>query len=132
MFFNQYSKICAILKFRCPRCYKGSFFVYNKFTIYPNRIIKIHDNCPKCNLKYMLEPSFYYGAMYIAYGLTVGFSILTFLLGHYLLRWHLLEIFILIGIMLVMTTPFTLRFSRCIWIHLFVGYDDGTQKTKST
>ena len=29
-------------------------------------------NVRNCDLKYMIEPSFFYGAMYVSYGLTVG------------------------------------------------------------
>ena len=78
--FKKESKLYGIFKAKCPRCHEGEFFKY-KHTYHLNKITKIHDNCPNCNLKYMLEPSFYYGAMYVNYGITVGFSILVFLIS---------------------------------------------------
>jgi hypothetical protein len=32
----------------------------------------MHDNCSHCGLKYQIEPSFFYGAMYVSYGLNVA------------------------------------------------------------
>ena len=53
--FKKGTKLFSILKGKCPRCQEGQFFKYG-FTINPSKVTKIHDNCAKCNLKYMLEP----------------------------------------------------------------------------
>ena len=52
--------------------------IESKITFNPKKITAIHENCSNCNLRYMIEPSFYYGAMYVNYGITVALSILTF------------------------------------------------------
>jgi hypothetical protein len=71
----------------------------------------------------MLEPSFYYGAMYVNYGITVGFSILVFLISKLIFDGSLLQSFISIIVSLILLTPINLRLSRIIWIHLFVAYE---------
>ena len=71
----------------------------------------------------MLEPSFYYGAMYVNYGITVGFSILVFLISKLIFDGSLLQSFISIIVSLILLTPVNLRLSRIIWIHLFVAYE---------
>lgn len=71
----------------------------------------------------MLEPSFYYGAMYVNYGITVGFSILVFLISKLIFDGSLLQSFITIIVSLILLTPVNLRLSRIIWIHLFVTYE---------
>ena len=71
----------------------------------------------------MLEPSFYYGAMYVNYGITVGFSILVFLISKLIFDGSLLQSFITIIVSLILLTPVNLRLSRIIWIHLFVAYE---------
>jgi hypothetical protein len=43
----------------------------DKNPLHLNKILKMHDNC-HCGLKYQIEPSFFYGAMYVSYGLNVA------------------------------------------------------------
>jgi hypothetical protein len=89
---------------------------------------KMNNNCSKCNLKFMMEPSFYYGAMYVTYALTVGISIITFIISTLVFKLNLLESFIPIVVVLILTAPFSLRFSRIIWINIFVHYDKNITK----
>lgn len=123
MFLKKGTKLYSILKFKCPKCHEGDFFV-EKGSIRLKNITKIHDNCPNCNMKYMLEPSFFYGAMYVAYGISVGLSILTFLITNLIFNFDLLESFAAIIITLIVLTPYSLRISRAIWINIFVAYKD--------
>jgi hypothetical protein len=69
-----------------------------------------------------MEPSFFYGAMYVNYSLTVGLSIITFVIASLLFNLSLIESFIPIVVVLVLTAPLSLRFSRIIWINFFVKY----------
>lgn len=123
MFLKKGSKLYSILKFKCPKCHEGDFFT-EKGGFKLKDVTKIHDNCPNCNLKYMMEPSFFYGAMYVAYTLSVGVSILTFLITNLIFNFELLESFLAIILILIASTPFSLRLSRIIWINIFVAYKD--------
>ena len=79
--------------------------------------------CPKCNLKYMLEPSFYYGAMYVNYGITVAVSIVTFLIAKLGFNLNLLQsLFTVFGSLFILA-PINLRLARIIWINMFVNYE---------
>lgn len=120
--FKKGTKLYSILKGKCPRCQEGDFFEY-EFTFNPSKVTKLHDNCPKCNLKYMIEPSFFYGAMYVNYGITVGLSILTFLVAKLTFGLTLLQTFAAIIGALVTLAPVNLRLSRILWINMFVSYD---------
>ena len=82
----------------------------------------MHKYCPKCGFKYEIEPAFYYGAMYVSYGLTVGAAIITFIIM-WLLGLDLLTIFIGIFVMLIVFTPLTLRISRLLYGNIFIHYD---------
>jgi len=119
--FKKGTKIYSVLKGKCPRCNEGDFFKY-KFTFNPSKVTRLHTNCPKCNLRYMLEPSFFYGAMYVNYGITVALSILTFLIASLIFNLKLLQSFVTIFITLVVLAPVNLRLARIIWIHMFVSY----------
>ncbi len=120
--FKKGSKLYSIVKGKCPRCHEGDFFE-NSFTFNPTKITKLHDNCPKCNLKYMMEPSFFYGAMYVNYGITVGISIVTFLISKLVFDLTLLQSFAAIIAALLILAPINLRLARILWINMFVSYD---------
>ena len=121
--FKKGTKLYRISNAKCPRCHEGEFFEY-RFTYNPRKITKLHDNCPKCDLKYMMEPSFFYGAMYVNYGITVGLSIATFVLSSLLLNLTLLQCFVAIIFILIVLAPFNMRLSRIIWINMFVSYNE--------
>ena len=119
--FKKGTKIYSVFNNKCPRCSEGDFFEDSNPLNLKN-VLKTHEYCPNCKLKYQIEPSFFYGAMYISYGLTVGASILTFIVL-YALGFNLIEIFIGIIVILVLMTPFTLRLARLIYINIFVHFD---------
>jgi len=121
------TKIYSILKNKCPKCNEGNFFEYNN-PLYLKKVLKTNEHCPNCGFKYSIEPSFFYGAMYVSYGLTVGISVIIFI-TLYFLGLNLIQVFIGIVIALILLTPFTLRLSRLIYINLFVKYDP-EQKSK--
>ena len=115
-------KFKGIFTNKCPRCYEGEFFKY-KASLNLSKITKIHDNCPNCDLKYMMEPSFFFGAMYVSYGITVGTMIFSFILSKVIISLSLLDSFIFTFVVGVLTSPINLRLSRIIGINLFVSYD---------
>lgn len=122
MFLKKGSKLFSILKFKCPQCHEGEFFV-DKKSFKLSKLTTLHDNCPKCNLKYMMEPSFFYGAMYVAYGLTVGIAIAIFVISSLIFGLDLLSSFAVIILVLLLSGPINLKISRAIWINIFVKYD---------
>ena len=119
--FNKGSKIYSIIKNKCPKCNEGNFFEDNN-PLHLKKVLKMNSHCSYCGFKYEIEPSFFYGAMYVSYGLTVGASIITSVIL-FLLGLNLLQIFISIFIMLILFTPITLRLSRLIYSNIFVHYD---------
>jgi len=116
------SKLYSIIRNKCPKCHEGAFFEDNN-PLHLKKVLKMHPTCPNCNFKYEIEPSFFYGAMYVSYGLTVGMSIITFIVLHFF-RIDLMTIFISIFVLLVLFTPFTLRLARLIYANMFIHYDD--------
>ncbi len=123
MSFKKGTKLYSILKFKCPRCHEGDFFSHkNNFGL--KNSTKIHDHCSVCNQKYMLEPSFFFGAMFVAYGLTVGLSIVVFILTHLVFNVGLIGSFVGIVISLLLTAGINLRISRILWINLFVAFEN--------
>lgn len=129
--FKKGTKLYSILKNKCPKCHEGDFFKY-KINLHPSKISSIHDNCSNCGQKYLLEPSFYYGAMYVSYALTIAISVAAFIISKVFIGTTLLQSFAVIVVALLVLSPVVLRLSRIIWINLFVGYDKKSlNKTKT-
>ena len=77
----------------------------------------------------MIEPSFYYGAMYVNYGISVAMSVATFIIAFALLNLDMLQSFVAVVIVLILLSIPTMRLSRIIWINMFVGYKKGSPKS---
>jgi uncharacterized protein (DUF983 family) len=125
--FKKGTKLYSIANAKCPKCHEGKFFEH-KLTYNPSKVTKLHDNCPKCNLKYMMEPSFFYGAMYVNYGITVALSVATFVITMGILNLSLLQCFAAIIATLLLLAPINMRLSRIIWINMFVSFDETISK----
>ncbi len=117
----------SVVKGKCPKCHEGDFFKH-KFTFHPSKVTQLYKNCSNCGLKYMIEPSFYYGAMYINYGITVGLSIITFLIAKLIFNVTLLQSFGIIIAVLFLLAPINLRLSRILWINMFVSFEGTLDK----
>lgn len=90
------------------------------------------EKCGHCGQPYQLEPSFYYGSMYVNYGLTVALGIAVFLAMSILGRdWKLHEYLIGIVAVLVIFAPLTFRLGRSIWINMFVKYEPSKKKDQA-
>ncbi len=124
--FKKGTKLYSIINNKCPKCHDGNFFI-NKTPYNFRGNLKLHKNCLNCNLKYMIEPSFFYGAMYVSYGLTVALSIAIIIIN-YLLGFGLITGFIAIIVILILLTPVTMRISRLIYINMFVSYNKEIRK----
>lgn len=117
------SKLFSILTGKCPKCHEESMYVNpNPFVLMD--ILKIRERCSNCNTKYRMEPSFFFGAMYVSYGVGVAFSVAAFVISYLILGLSLTTSFIAIIVTLVVFMPFIMRVSRNIWINLFMNYDE--------
>ena len=121
------SKLNSILTGTCPRCQNESMYV-DKNPLHFSKLLKMHERCSHCDLKYQIEPSFFYGAMYVSYGLNVSLSIADFVISFMILDTSLKTSFISIFVSNVVLFPFVLRWSRNIYINLFVKYDKKYKK----
>ena len=126
--FNKGSKIYSIILNKCPKCHDGAFFEDNN-PLNLKKVLKMNSNCPNCGFKYEIEPSFFFGAMYVSYALTIAAAIITFIIL-YFLGLELLTIFISIFVLLVLFTPYTLRLARLIYANIFIHFDKEIMRIK--
>ncbi len=92
--------------------------------------MQMNEHCPSCGQPTELEVGFYYGTGYVSYGLSVAFSVATFVIWKVLiglsfsvddnriLYWMGVNI-----LLLLVTQPMQMRLSRSLWLSWFVKYD---------
>ena len=68
------NKLYSILFGKCPKCHQESMYK-NKNPYHFTDILKMHERCSHCGTKYKIEPSFFYGSMYVSYGVGVAFAV---------------------------------------------------------
>jgi len=115
-------KLYSILTGSCPKCHEESMYV-DKNPYRPGHLFKMHERCSICDTKYKIEPSFFYGAMYVSYGVGIAFAVAAFVVAKLLLGANLITSFIAITATLIVFMPIIIRLSRNIWINLFFKYD---------
>lgn len=116
------SKLYSIFTGSCPKCQKESMYS-DKNPFHFTNLLKMNENCGHCNFKYQIEPSFFYGAMYVSYGLNVAIMVIVFLICFFGFQTTATPTIIAIIITLVILFPLVTRLSRNIYINMFVDYD---------
>ena len=116
------TKIYSIAKMKCPRCHEGDFFVSHPYNL--KHAGEIHENCEVCHLKYSREPGFYYGAMYVSYGLGVALFVTLWVSMNLFFSWFStgVQIAIIVSSMLILS-PYLYALSKIVWANLFFKYD---------
>ncbi len=121
----------SILFGKCPKCHEE--LMYQEKNAYKlSTTLKLNDNCSSCGLKYQIEPAFFYGSMYVSYGVGIAFAVAAFIISHFVFSTTLLNTFFAITATLILFLPIIARASRNIWISIFIRYDkDATAKHKA-
>lgn len=120
--FSKGHKTYSIFTGKCPKCHGESMYK-NKNPYIIISSLEINDNCSKCGLKYQIEPSFFYGSMYVSYAVGIAFAVAAFVISYVLLGTGQLTTFFVITGTLLAFLPIIGRLSRNIWINMFVHYD---------
>ncbi len=115
------TKLYSILTGSCPKCHEESMYV-DKNPYHLGSLFKMEERCSHCQTKYKLEPSFFYGAMYVSYGVGIAFAVAAFVIAFLILELSLFNTFLVIVGTLVFFMPVIIRLSRNIWINIFIKY----------
>lgn len=114
--------LTSMWTYKCPRCRKADLFVI-PFNL--SKPLDMHKRCEACDLNFEPEPGYYFGAMFISYGISAVFFLaiaatlyFAFDLGaNPILAW-----IVFIGAIFFMKI---LRLSRSVWIHIMTRYEPG-------
>ena len=107
---------------KCPNCNKGNIFkkglLHFSFS-FP----KMNENCSNCGKKKKKEPGFFFGAMFVSYGLGVGEALITyFICMPFFEETFDLRIIPIIGVVILSLTLVNITLSRVIWFFMFMDY----------
>jgi|SRR6185312_99617 len=108
----------ATLANKCPRCNVGQVFENNNPYSFKNGV-RMNKRCPHCNLKFEREVGYFYGAMYVSYGLQTALITLLYTLNMFWWNMSPLALVVLILTLIFALFPVTFRWSRIIWIASF-------------
>ena len=124
---NKGSKLYSIFTGTCPKCHEESMYI-NSNPYQLDETLKMHDKCSHCGTKYRIEPSFFYGSMYVSYAVGVAFAVAAFVISYLFLNSSLITAFIAIVGTLIVFGPIIMRLSRNIWINFFMHFDKSLAK----
>lgn len=116
------TNLINILNNKCPNCHKGNVFKHNLFR-FNFSFPKMNDRCLNCNFKFEKEPGFFFGAMFVSYGIGVAEAITTYLIASLFFEKNFdLRIIPIIAVVIILLTRFNIKLSRMIWIYLFKNF----------
>lgn len=122
--------IISIFSNKCPRCREGKLYKHNNPYNFKNNM-EMNKECTSCGQATEIEVGFYYGTGYVSYGLSVAFSVATFVAWKVLigmtfsvdddrmLYWMATNI-----TLLIVVQPILMRLSRTLWLGWFVSYEE--------
>jgi uncharacterized protein (DUF983 family) len=115
---SKTSKLKAVINAKCPKCRRGDIFTG---PMYSFKAQKTHTNCPHCEMRFEIEPGYFYAAMYVSYALNVA-EMVTIGIATYVFSGSLeyedlwLYITTIIG-GTILLAPFNYRYSRVLLLH---------------
>lgn len=118
---SKSSKLYSVLNHRCPRCHEGEVFVSKK--AFRPKFDEMNTNCSHCGLKFERETGFFYGSMYVAYGLSISLSLAVFVLIYTFVDIPLWLYLVINSVILLVMVPINFRLARILWLNFFVKYE---------
>jgi hypothetical protein len=112
----------SIFASKCPKCNLGDLYVNNN-PFHLRQLGDMRKSCSCCNQAYEPETGFYYGAMYVSYGVSI---ILMFIPAAVLYFGFDASFPVLLSTVLgiyILSFPLVFRWSRNIWLNIFVRFD---------
>ncbi len=121
MLLNKRSHLYAFLFMKCPHCHHGNMFEkQNPYAL--AYLSKMPLQCPICKQPYVLETGFYWGAMYVSYGLTIFFSMINVAVLLFVFKRGMYGLVFWNAGLLILMFPLFFRYSRVLWLQVNVRF----------
>lgn len=114
---------------KCPRCHHGKMFENNNPYSFENGL-KMKASCSECGLVYEKETGFFYGALYVSYGLMAGLFIVWYTIDALWLHLDPVVLFAIVLSNILILFPVAFRWARTLWLNFFVRYDKSYKNKK--
>lgn len=107
----------TIVKEKCPYCFKGNVFTKSASLF---SIPVMNKECECCHKKFLGEPGYFIGAMYVSYGIAVALGIALFLISKFILQIDSIVAIIGIIVLSILLISYkNYKWSRIIWLKIF-------------
>lgn len=123
------NKLYSVLTGSCPVCQNESMYKDNN-PYHISKLFDMYERCSHCKTKYKMEPSFFFGAMYVSYAVGIAFAVPAFVIPYWIFNVNLLTTFLIIVLTLIVFLPLIVRLSRNIWVNFFFKIDPSQVKVK--
>ncbi len=112
----------TLIKAKCPRCREGNMFPPG--TLYTRRFADMYPNCACCGQTFEPEPGYYYGAMYVSFGLSTAIFLMVLFFLYFLVE-EITTLMVAVAVLVVTVglLPVLFRLSRALWINIFIRYE---------
>ena len=119
---KRMNSLLNIFRLKCPVCHEGEFLESRPRLVF--KFIRVRESCPTCKIRLKIEPSFYYGSMYVAYALGVFIMMVTTAIYWTLSdSFSVLYCFLWITGILVLLNSYINAWSKSIWASFFFKYN---------
>jgi rubredoxin len=107
-----------IIQNKCPHCKEAK--VFENSNLLAIKSINMNSKCSNCNYDFQKEVGFYWGAMFVSYGLATFEALIAYILCRMAgtETFDNLNLYVIIGTMIAFS-PFNFRLSRLIWLYIF-------------
>lgn len=121
--FSKGSFLYSVLLHKCPRCHEtGMFKESNPYKL--SQLFEMKKPCPVCGQDPELEEiGFYWGAMYVGYGLSVGMLLVMVAIAYFLVGLSVFWSIITVTVIHLLLIPYEFRTARMLWVNFFVSYN---------
>lgn len=124
------SRMSAMAHMKCPNCRKGNMFSNN--SILPlGKLLSMPEKCTECRQPFELEVGFYYGTGYVSYAISVGLffinAILYAVIFGFSYQDNSIYYYLIASTSIVLILqPWIMRYSRVLYLNMFVKYKQGS------
>jgi hypothetical protein len=121
--------VLIALKEKCPFCEQGNVFKKSSGLHMP----EMNDHCPVCKHNLMGEPGYFFGAMYVSYGISVALGLMEFILLKVVLGVKdPIAILVPIVLSMVLISFKNFKWSRIVWLKIFPPGENTSFQTEES
>lgn len=119
--------ISSVLRSKCPKCNLDNLYVDNN-PYHLSTLSVMKKKCGCCGQSFEPETGFYYGAMYVSYGLGVAVMVVPAMLMYLIFDLGFGALLTFVITTYIVGFPLFFRYSRNIWLNIFVRFDPELHK----